>query len=186
MNAEYLTSNVQRNATNRASFATFPTPAVSGSTKELIHLKLTVPMLLSTRLQPRRAARAFTLLEILIALAILGLLVGLAVVDLGKTYSQNQETVAKLFVQDSIKTPLFTYRINMGSFPSTSDGLNALVTAPANGADNWHGPYLADGKLPLDPWNQPYQYACPGTHNPNSYDVWSKGPPEKPADIGNW
>jgi general secretion pathway protein G len=143
-------------------------------------------MLPTTCLHPRRATRAFTLLEILIAIAILGLLVGLAVVDLGHNYTQNQQSVAKLFVQDSIKTPLFTYRIHMGSFPSTSDGLNALITPPANNADNWHGPYLADGKLPLDPWGQPYQYACPGTHNKDSYDVWSKGPPDKPADIGNW
>ncbi len=143
-------------------------------------------MLHPTHSKLRRAARAFTLLEILIALAILGLLVGLVVVDLGKNFSDSQAAVAKLFVQDSIKTPLFSYKMRMGSYPSTSEGLQVLVTAPANNADNWGGPYLQDGKLPLDPWNQPYQYACPGTHNPSSYDVWSKGPPDKPTDIGNW
>jgi general secretion pathway protein G len=143
-------------------------------------------MLLPTHSKLRRAARAFTLLEILIALAILGLLVGLVVVDLGKNFSDSQASVAKLFVQDSIKTPLFTYKMQMGSYPSTGGGLQALVTAPSSNADNWRGPYLADGKVPLDPWNQPYQYACPGTHNKNGYDVWSKGPPEKPSDIGNW
>ncbi|HXC02765.1 MAG TPA: type II secretion system major pseudopilin GspG [Opitutaceae bacterium] len=143
-------------------------------------------MLHPTHSKLRRAARAFTLLEILIALAILGLLVGLVVVDLGKNFSDSQAAVAKLFVQDSIKTPLFSYKMRMGSYPSTSEGLQALVTAPSSNADNWGGPYLADGKLPLDPWNQPYQYACPGTHNPTGYDVWSKGPPDKPTDIGNW
>jgi general secretion pathway protein G len=143
-------------------------------------------MLHPTHSKLRRAARAFTLLEILIALAILGLLVGLVVVDLGKNFSDSQAAVAKLFVQDSIKTPLFSYKMRMGSYPSTSEGLQALVTAPSSNADNWGGPYLADGKLPLDPWNQPYQYACPGTHNTTGYDVWSKGPPDKPTDIGNW
>jgi len=143
-------------------------------------------MLLPTHSKLRHAARAFTLLEILIAIAILGLLVGLVVVDLGKNFSDSQAAVAKLFVQDSIKTPLFSYKMQMGSYPSTGDGLQALVTAPANNADNWRGPYLAEGRLPTDPWGQPYQYACPGTHNKNSYDVWSKGDPSHPNDIGNW
>jgi general secretion pathway protein G len=143
-------------------------------------------MLLPTHSKLRRAARAFTLLEILIALAILGLLVGLAVADLGGIFDNSRVSAAKIFVQDGIKTPLFTYKMAMGSYPSTGDGLQALVTAPSSNADNWRGPYVADGKLPLDPWGQPYQYANPGTHNKNSYDVWSKGPPDKPSDIGNW
>jgi general secretion pathway protein G len=143
-------------------------------------------MLSTTYPHSRRAARAFTLLEILIALAILGLLVGLAVADLGGIFTKQQENAAKLFVTDSIKVPLFTYKMAMGSYPSTNDGLQALVTAPSSNADNWRGPYLADGKLPLDPWGQPYQYAYPGTHNKNGYDVWSKGAPDKPNDIGNW
>ena len=139
-----------------------------------------------THSQPRRAARAFTLMEILVALAILGLLVGIAVTNIDRTLGTSSEAVAKLFVQDGIKIPLTTYRMAMGSYPSTSDGLNALVTAPANNADSWRGPYVADGKLPLDPWNQPYQYCFPGVHNKDSYDVWSKGAPAHPADIGNW
>jgi general secretion pathway protein G len=143
-------------------------------------------MFLPTHPKLRRAARAFTLLEILIALAILGLLVGLAVADLGGIFDGAKVSTAKMFVQDGIKTPLFTYKMAMGSYPSTSDGLQALVSAPGSNADNWRGPYLADGKLPSDPWGQPYQYAYPGSHNKNGYDVWSKGPPEKPSDIGNW
>ena len=137
----------------------------------------------------RRTIRAFTLLEILIAIAILGLLVGLTVTNLDKIFGNNQETVAKLFVQDSIKVPLATYRMSMGSFPSTAEGLQALITPPSNNADNWRGPYLTDGKLPLDPWGEPYQYRYPGTHNKNGYDVWSKGPDKQDGtsdDIGNW
>jgi len=143
-------------------------------------------MLPPTHSKLRRAARAFTLLEILIAIAILGLLVGLVVADLGGIFNSQQVKISRLFVQDSIKTPLFSYKSDMGSYPSTGDGLQALVTAPGSNADNWHGPYLQDGKLPLDPWGQPYQYAFPGTHNKTGYDVWSKGPPDKPSDIGNW
>jgi general secretion pathway protein G len=143
-------------------------------------------MFSTTYPHPRRAARAFTLLEILIALAILSLLVGLAVADLGGIFDGAKVKTVQLFVNDGIKTPLFTYKMAMGSYPSTNDGLNALITAPSSGADNWRGPYLIDGKLPLDPWSQPYQYCFPGVHNKNGYDVWSKGPPEKPKDIGNW
>jgi len=136
-----------------------------------------------------RTIRAFTLLEILIAIAILGMLVGLVVVDVGKTYDEQRINVAKLFVQDSIKTPLTTYRLSMGSYPSTTEGLQALITAPTSGAENWHGPYLLDGKMPLDPWNHPYQYRYPGTHNKNGYDIWSMGPDGQDGtadDIGNW
>ena len=146
-------------------------------------------MILPNYSKPRRAARAFTLLEILIALAILGLLVGLAVTNLDKIFGNSQESVVKVFVQESIKIPLNTYRINMGSFPSTSERLQALVTPPASNADNWRGPYIADGKLPNDPWGEPYQYAYPGTHNKNGYDIWSKGPDKQSGtgdDIGNW
>ncbi|MGA3007058.1 MAG: type II secretion system major pseudopilin GspG [Opitutaceae bacterium] len=140
-----------------------------------------------THSQSRRSTRAFTLLEILIAIAILGLLVGVAVANLDKIFGNSQESIAKLFVQESIKIPLNTYRMAMGSYPSSTDGLNALVTAPGNSNGNWRGPYIADGKLPLDPWGQPYQYAYPGVHNKDSYDVWSKGPPGSTEnDIGNW
>ena len=137
----------------------------------------------------RRITRAFTLLEILIALAILGLLVGIAVADLGGIFSGNQAAIAKLFVQENMKTPLFTYRMQMGDYPSTAEGLQALATAPTANADRWHGPYVADGKLPLDPWGESYQYRCPGTHNKNGYDLWSKGPDKQDGtsdDIGNW
>jgi general secretion pathway protein G len=153
---------------------------------ESIHCNFIFPMFPTTHPKLRRAARAFTLLEILIALAILGLLVGLAVADLGGIFDNSRISAAKLFVQDGIKTPLFTYKMAMGTYPSTNDGLNALIAAPSTNADNWRGPYLADGKLPPDPWGQPYQYCNPGVHNKNSYDVWSKGPPDKPTDIGNW
>jgi general secretion pathway protein G len=134
----------------------------------------------------RAARRAFTLLEILIALAILGMLVALAVTNLDKIFGNAQVTTAQLFTQQTMKTALTAYRINMGSYPTTAEGLQALITPPSGKEGRWGGPYITEGKIPLDPWNQPYQYAFPGNHNKNGYDVWSKGPPEKPMDIGNW
>ena len=137
----------------------------------------------------RNARRGFTLLEILIALAILGLLVGLAVTNYDKILGDSSASAAHLFVNESIKLPLTSYRIHMGDYPSTSEGLQALITAPTNRPDQWRGPYLADGRLPLDPWKEQYVYRYPGTKNKGGYDILSKGPDKVEGtadDIGNW
>jgi general secretion pathway protein G len=135
--------------------------------------------------------RGFTLVEILVVLAIIALLVGLTISNVDTLFGGSKKDVAKLFVTTSLKTPLMAYRIQMGDYPSTDEGLQALFVAPANKADRWRGPYVAEGtKYPLlDPWDEPYQYRCPGVHNKNSYDVWSKGPDKTDGtddDIGNW
>lgn len=135
--------------------------------------------------------RAFTLLEILVVLAIIGLLVGLVVSNTDKVFGQSQEAVARIFVRDSLRTCLSRYRIEMGDYPSTSEGLSALITAPSSAGDKWHGPYIdtSGDKVPMDPWGQPYEYRYPGTKNSGGYDLFSKGPDktaETPDDIGNW
>lgn len=139
----------------------------------------------------RASQRAFTLLEILVVLAIIGLLVGLAVTNVDRIFGKNQAAIVSLFVNSSIKTPLTAYRIDNGSYPSTAEGLQALVTAPAARADSWKGPYIETpgGKLPLDPWQEPYVYRFPGVKNKDSYDLFSKGPDKTEGtadDIGNW
>lgn len=139
----------------------------------------------------RSARAAFTLLEIMIALAILGLLVGLAVTNLGNIFGEKQVEVAHIYVSSTLPLTLDTYRLSMSSYPSTSEGLQVLMTAPAGAGSRWKGPYVKENTEwpPRDPWNEPYQYSYPGKHNPRSYDLWSKGPDKTDGtadDIGNW
>ncbi|MDD2763811.1 MAG: type II secretion system major pseudopilin GspG [Opitutaceae bacterium] len=137
----------------------------------------------------RRMVRAFTLLEILVVLAIIGLLVSLAVTNVGNLFSGSQKDITRLFVTQSMQAPLNAYKIHLGDYPTTAEGLQALVTPSANKADRWRGPYLQDSKLPVDPWGESYQYRYPGVKNKNGYDLWSKGPDKTDGtqdDIGNW
>ena len=134
-------------------------------------------------------AAGFTLLEILVVLAIIGLLAGLAITNVDKIFGGAQVTTTQLQVRDGMKTVLVSYKIHMGDFPSTSEGLQALFTPPANRADRWHGPYLESQKHIIDHWGEQLQYAYPGTRNKTSYDLWSKGPDKQSGtadDIGNW
>jgi general secretion pathway protein G len=135
--------------------------------------------------------RGFTLIEILVVIAIISLLAGLVIANMGNTYGNSQKDIAKLMVTQTLKTPLMTYRFQVGNYPTTEEGIAALMTAPSNKADRWRGPYLeSTTKLPLlDPWGAPYQYRYPGTHNKDSYDLWSKGPNGTDGtddNIGNW
>lgn len=143
--------------------------------------------------QPHASAlrRGFTLVEILLALTILGLLVAVAVTKLDGIFGQSQEQVARLFVGDSMKTALLRYRMDLGDYPTTAEGLKALITAPEDKADRWKGPYIEakGGEAPRDPWGEAYQYRCPGTRNADGYDLFSKGrdrAPDTADDIGNW
>jgi general secretion pathway protein G len=139
-----------------------------------------------------RASRAaFTLFEVLIAVALIVLLAGVAVMNADRILGQNQEQIAKIFVKQSLEVPLTSYKIAMGGYPTTEEGLQSLITAPGTNAERWRGPYIKSegGKTPVDPWGTPYLYRYPGSHNTDRYDVWSAGPDRKEGtadDIGNW
>lgn len=128
----------------------------------------------------------FTLLEILIAIALLAAIAGLLVTNLDRILGGGREEVARLFVEETLETPLTAYRVNMGRYPSTEEGLEALLKKPSDEAVSWRGPYVK--KINPDPWGSPYQYAYPGERNPAGYDLWSYGPDgiESEDDIGNW
>jgi general secretion pathway protein G len=135
-----------------------------------------------------RSRRGFTLIEILLVLALLGMLVGVLVVNVNKNLEQGSEQTAKMFVESTVKAPLLSYRMNVGDYPNTAEGLKALVEQPA-GKARWKGPYFEKAAQINDPWGRPYQYRYPGEKNKGSFDVWSMGQDGQSGtadDIGNW
>ncbi len=136
---------------------------------------------------PRRSG--LTLIEVLLVLVILVIIGSLAVTAYGpiqqKAYIRAAQTQIAAF-----KTPLNAYRLDLGTFPNSGQGLEALRSVPSNLADStkWHGPYL-DSPVPLDPWGNPYQYEFPGKQQSDMPDIWSFGPDginNTEDDIGNW
>lgn len=136
-----------------------------------------------------RRMSGFSLIEILIVIALIAVLATVAIGNLGGIFSGQQDKVAGLFVKQTLDTALVPYRLDVGDYPSTEEGLTALMKAPAGKEAKWKGAYLKE--LPLDPWGYPYQYRYPGSKNINAargYDAWSWGPDgsESADDIGNW
>ena len=138
-------------------------------------------MRISTRKDHRQAG--FTLLEILVVVAILGLLIGLVAPAALRQLGGAQVSVAKQSIQ-RLAGVLDLYRLDMGGYPSTEQGLQALVARPS-GAAAWNGPYLkAEGEAgpPLDPWNRPYLYRSPSTRPGREFDLCSRGPKAQGGD----
>lgn len=131
--------------------------------------------------------RAFTLLELLVVVAIIGLLAAYV----GPRYFGQIGKAETKVVQaqiDALDKALESYRLDVGRFPTTEQGLAALMAAPP-GVTRWAGPYLKK-EVPLDPWGRPYRYKSPGDHG--DFDVSSYGRDGAPggsgedADVGNW
>ncbi|MBL9136287.1 MAG: type II secretion system major pseudopilin GspG [Verrucomicrobiales bacterium] len=148
-----------------------------------------LPSLLPTPPVRRRASTAaagFTLIELLLVLAILGILAAIVVPKFSGRTEQARVTAAQSQIA-TFGTALDAYEVDMGSYPLGKDGLQALVQEPRD-SKNWKGPYLK-GEIPVDPWNQPYLYECPGRRNNKSYDLSSIGPDGRDGtddDIANW
>ncbi len=130
----------------------------------------------------------FTLVELLVVLAILGLLVGLVGPQVMKHFAGAKSDTAKLQIED-LGAALDLFYLDNGRYPSSSEGLGALVTAPTE-LPNWNGPYLKKSSVPKDPWGNDYHYQIPGGHGP--YDLVSYGADGAPGgekdnrDQVNW
>ena len=103
----------------------------------------------------------------------------------GEPFRTPEET-AEMLVTKSYKPGFVRFRQDLGRFPTTAEGLAALVTEPNGGLASWKGPYVR--AIHPDPWGNQLQYRSPGKHNFDTYDFWSLGPDgiESEDDIGNW
>ncbi len=140
----------------------------------------------------KRNEGGFTLIELMVVLVIIGVLAGLIGPRIMGTPDKARRTKAMVQIQ-SLETALQLYKLDNGSYPTTEQGLEALVEVPASGelARNWRdGGYLEKGRVPKDPWKNDYVYLSPGMNG--EYDLSSYGADGAPggdgkdADINNW
>ncbi|WP_116475457.1 type II secretion system major pseudopilin GspG [Zobellella maritima] len=130
----------------------------------------------------------FTLLELLVVLVILGLLASLVGPQVFKQLGGSKTKTASLQIKE-LGTALDLYRLEVGRYPSSSEGLEALLTRPTD-TRGWNGPYLTKKNIPRDPWGNDYQYRNPGQYG--EYDLFSLGSDNQEGgegearDVGSW
>lgn len=136
--------------------------------------------------------RGFTLIELMVVIVILGILAGLIIPRIMSRPGEARQSKARIQIE-SLETALKLYKLDNGSYPSTEQGLQALVEAPSVGSlpKKWReGGYLEKGRVPKDPWGNEYIYLCPGTHG--EYDIISygadgeQGGEKEDKDINSW
>ena len=142
---------------------------------------------MQTRTIRARASKGFTLLELLVVMVIVGLLSGYVGPMLFKHLGKSKTNAAQAQI-DGLSKALEHYRLDVGQYPTTAEGLEALVNRPP-GLAKWDGSYLTKG-LPQDPWGRPYQYRSPGEHG--AFDLLSLGKDGRAggdgedADVVSW
>lgn len=127
--------------------------------------------------------RGFTLLELLVVLAILGLLIGLVAPAALRQLGSAKEKIAHQSIE-RLTSVLDIYKLDVGSYPTTEQGLQALIVPP-EGVTHWSGPYLKGEKVPEDPWGHPFVYRMPSDRPGHDYDLYSLGPTGKPGGTGS-
>ena len=135
---------------------------------------------------PTRPPRAFTLIELLLVLVILAALAAVVVPKFTKRSEQAKIVAAQTDIA-TIELGMDTFEVECGRYPTTEEGIKALVEQPSN-ADGWLGAYIKRG-VPKDPWGNAYVYQSPGRHNTGGYDLYSFGPDGQDGgedDIDNW
>lgn len=126
---------------------------------------------MTNRRDRQNRQRGYTLVELLVVLAILGLLVAIATPRLMKYLGSAKVDTAKVQIE-RLGGVLDLYRLEIGHYPTEQEGLTALVDRPAQ-AVNWNGPYMKNREALTDPWGHPYGYRFPGEHG--DYDLYSLG-----------
>jgi general secretion pathway protein G len=123
----------------------------------------------------------FTLLELLVVIVIIGLLAAYVGPKYFSQLGKSEVTIAKAQIE-AFEKSLDTYRLDVGRYPTTEEGLAALMAAPAAATAKWNGPYLKKG-IPQDPWGHPYQYRAPGSQG--EYEITSLGKDGQPGGTGD-
>ncbi|MBI4839103.1 MAG: type II secretion system major pseudopilin GspG [Nitrospirae bacterium] len=147
-----------------------------------------VHLLRITHYASRITHHGFTLIELMVVMIILGLLAAIVVPKfIGKVGPAKQKAAQAQI--ELLGTALDSFHLDVGRYPTTAEGLQALITRPA-GADDWKGPYLKKQEIPLDPWGNPYHYDSPGSRG--EYDLYSygadnsEGGSDENTDITSW
>jgi general secretion pathway protein G len=118
----------------------------------------------------KKSAAGFTLMELIVVMVILGMLAAVVGPRVYNSIMKGKDQIVKIQLSE-IESSLMLYSFEIGHFPSTAEGLQALIQNP--GLESWKGPYLSKKELPKDPWERPYIYKSPGDHN--DFDLSSAG-----------
>ncbi|MGA3267479.1 MAG: type II secretion system major pseudopilin GspG [Verrucomicrobiota bacterium] len=143
------------------------------------------------KIQPdSKKSGGFTLLELMVVMIVIGILAAAIIPQFIGTTEDAKVSAAKAQVAE-LDSAIERFNVQMDRYPTLEEGLNVLVDPPSgDDAKQWRGPYIK--QLRSDPWGNPFQYLCPGTHHPASFDVWSRGKSGansgqgEDSEIGNW